>query len=406
MHILLMGQHYAPEDVSGAALATELAIDLAKRGHQVDFVTCAPNYPHGRVFPGYRNRLCQTERLGGVRVVRTWSYISPRKTFWPRTLNYGTFSATALCGGIWAGRPDVIMSYSPPLPLGLSAWLLRCLWRVPWVLRVEDLYPDAAVAAGVLRNQAAIRFFFRLERFLYRQATHVSLISEGFRQNLLEKKVAPEKLSVTPVWADPGEIRPLQKQNGFRAQHGLGGQFVVMYAGNLGHNSALEDVLLAAERLQSEMQLRFVIVGEGVKKAELQRLAEQKALKNVSFLPFQPRESLPETLAAADVSLVTLAPHSPNTSLPSKTFAIMASGRPILAVTPESSEVARLVRETDCGINVAPEMPALLAETLLSLSRQQARLVEMGQKGRRRLETDFSRERCVDLYEKMLAAQI
>jgi colanic acid biosynthesis glycosyl transferase WcaI len=403
MRILFMAQHYAPEEVSGAALATELAMDLVKRGHRVEFVTCAPNYPLGRVFPGYRNRLCQTERLDGVRVVRTWSYISPRKTFWPRILNYGTFSATALYGGLRAGKPDVIMSYSPPLPLGLAAWLLSCLWRVPWVLRVEDLYPDAAIAGGVLRNRAAIKFLFALERFLYVQATHISLICEGFRRNLLEKRVPAEKLSVTPVWADPGAIRPLARQNSFRAEHGLDGHFVVMYAGNLGHNSCLEDVLMAAGRLRGETQIRFVIVGEGVKKDRLQRLAQQEALGNVFFLPFQPREALPEMLAAADVSLVTLSRNSSNTSLPSKTFSIMASGRPVVSVTPEDSEIARLVQETDCGINVSPETPDLLAETILALQRDSARLTEMGQNGRRRLETEFSRQQCVNMYEEMLS---
>ncbi len=123
----------------------------------------------------------------GVHVVRTWSYISPNKGFWSRIWNYATFSASALYGALLAGRPQIMMSYSPPLPLGVTAGLLSWLWNVPWVLRVEDLYPDAAVATGVLRNRLAISFFFRLEKFLYDKATHVSLISDGFRQNLLKR---------------------------------------------------------------------------------------------------------------------------------------------------------------------------------------------------------------------------
>lgn len=402
MHLLLMAQHYAPEEISGAVLATELATDLAERGHQVSFVTCFPNYPQGQVFPGYTNRLYQLEQLDGVRVIRTWSYISPHKSFWPRILNYGTFSVTALYGGLLAGRPDVIFSYSPPLPLGLSAWLLSRHWRVPWILRVEDLYPDAAVAAGVLQNSAAIRFFTSLERFLYRQATHISVISESFRQNLLAKGILAEKLSATPVWADPEAIRPLPKENGFRRQHGLNGHFVVMYSGNLGHNSALEDVLGAAGQLRQHPDVRFVIIGEGVKRAALQDMARRKELDNVMFLPFQPREALAEMLAAADVGLVTLNRDAANTSLPSKTFAIMASGRPILAVTPAESEIARLVQETGCGRNVLPDRPELLAKTILALQQEPANLAAVGQKGRQQLETRFSRERCVDLFETTL----
>ncbi|MBK7917807.1 MAG: hypothetical protein IPJ94_16395 [Chloroflexi bacterium] len=153
------GTTFRPEEVSGAILATELAVDLVARGHIVSFVTCAPNHPQGKIFPGYTNSLLAREIWQGVQLVRTWSYISPPTGFWRRIFNYGTFSTTAFYGGLVAGRPDVIFSYSPPLPLGVAAWALSRLWRVPWVLRVEDLYPDAAVAAGVLQNQRAIRFF-------------------------------------------------------------------------------------------------------------------------------------------------------------------------------------------------------------------------------------------------------
>ncbi len=402
MRILLMAQCYAPEDVSAAVLLTELATDLARRGHQVTFVTGAPNYPYGRVYPGYHNRLYQVESLDGVKVVRTWSYISPHKTFWRRLLHYGTYSATAFYGSLLAGKPEIIVNFSPPLPLGMSAWLLSRLWRVPWVLQVEDLYPDAAIATGVLQNRTAITFFSAMERFLYRRATHISLLSEGFRQNLLGKGVPREKISVIPVWADPDVVRPLPKENAFRAQHGLTGKFVVMYAGNLGITSCLEDVAAAAEFLQGQQDVRFVIIGEGVKKTALEDMAKSKGLENVLFLPFQPREVFAEMLAAADVSLVTLNRDSSKTSLPSKTFNIMASGRPILAITPPDSEIAQLVQEADCGLNSPPQQPKLLAETILKLMCQSDRLLAYGQNGRLQLESKFARARCVEMYERML----
>lgn len=402
MKILFMGQHYAPEDVSGAVLATELAIDLAKRGHEVTIVTCFPNYPEGRVFPGYKLHLYQKEILDGVQVVRTWSYICPRKTFWRRILNYGTFSAVAFFGGLLVDRPDVVVSFSPPLPLGVSAWLLSRLWRVPWVLRVEDLYPEVAVAAGVLHSHSVIAFLSALERFLYQQATHISLISEGFRRNLLGKGISAQKLSVIPVWADPDVVRPLPKENCFRRDHGLEGRFVVMYAGNIGHTSALEDVIVAAEILRDQPDVRFVIVGEGIKKQALADLVEHKGLENVLFLPFQPRTVFAEMLAAADIGLVTLSPGFSSTSLPSKTFNIMASGRPIVAITPLDSEIAQLVQEADCGVPVPPDHPERLAEVLLELKDDTSRLTDMGRNGRLQLESRFSRRRCVDLYEKTL----
>lgn len=410
MKILLLAQHYAPEDVSGAVLATELATDLANQGHAVSFVTCAPNYPQGQVFPGYRNRFLQSETVEGVWVVRTWSYISTAKSFWKRLMNYGTWSATAFWGGLWSGKPDVIFSYSPPLPLGVSVWLLSRLWRVPWVLRIEDLYPDAAIATGVMRNSAAIHFFGWLERFLYRRADHISLISESFQRNLLAKGVAPGKLSVTPVWADPDVVRPLPKDNSFRREHGLSDVFVVMYAGGLGHTSALEDVLDTAALLQnmpdpdpSTPPVRFVIIGEGVKKEALIQDARQRGLDNVLFLPFQPRERFPEMLAAADASLVTLNAQSSNFSLPSKTFNIMASARPILAITPPDSEIAALVAAGQCGVNLSLGQPHQVAAMIRYWQTDHPRLQQMGQNGRSLLESQFSRNRCIASFSQLLA---
>lgn len=402
MHIMFMAQCYAPEDVSAAVLISELATDLVKRGHKVTLVTGAPNYPYGCIFPGYRNRIYHVERLDGVRVIRTWSYISPCKTFWPRIFHYGTYSVTAFYGAFLAGKPDVLINFSPPLPLGLSAWLLSRLWRVPWVLQLEDLYPEAAVAAGVLRNRSAIAFFSAMERFLYQRATHISLISESFRRNLLNKGVSPDKITQIPVWADPDLVCPLPKENTFRTQHKLGGKFVVMYAGNLGLTSCLEDVLCAAEQLREYPEVCFVFIGDGVRKPALEKMTWSRGLKNVVFLPYQPREVFPEMMASADLGLVTLNRNSYLTSLPSKTFNIMASARPILAVTPPEGEVAHLIKEVECGVIIPPEHPELLAEAILKLKQQDKRLTEMGQNGRAQLETRFSRAHCVEKYEHML----
>jgi len=403
MKILFMAQCYAPENVSAAVLITELAVDLAKRGHQVTIVTGAPNYPQGKVFEGYRNSLFTAETLDGVRVIRTWSYISPSKKTPPRLLHYGTYSATAFYGGLFAGRPDVIVSYSPPLPLGLSAWLLSRIFRVPWVLQIEDLFPDAAVAAGVMTNKKIISFFHGIERFLYRHAQRISVISRNFRQNLLAKGIRNSKIKLIPVWADPELVRPMKKQNSFRRQYLLDDKFIVMYAGNIGLTSCLEDVLQAAEILQSNKDVQFVIVGEGVKKDALEAQAQARQLSNILFLPFQPRESFPEMLAAADLGLVTLNAGAALSSLPSKIFNVMASARPILAVTPPGSEVMQIVEEAGCGWNVPPQSPEKLAEIIIQLKEQETLLAQAGQNGRICLEKFYSRNHCVDEHEKMLS---
>ena len=404
MRILFMAQCYAPEDISAAVLITELATDLAKRGHCTTVITGAPNYPQGRVFKGYRNSLYKVENLDGVRVIRTWSYISPSKRSWARLLHYGTYSMTAFYGGLFGGRPDVIVSYSPPLPLGFSAWLLSLIYRVPWVLQLEDLYPDAAIAAGVLTNKEIIKFFLGMEKFFYRNSQRISVISKNFRQVLLKKSVRDSKIEIIPIWADPNKVRPMEKQNAFRCEHGLNDKFVVMYAGNIGITSCLEDILHAAEILREQNDIQFVIVGEGVKKESLEAEMQAKQLTNILFLPYQPREMFPEMLAAADLSLVTLNAGAALSSLPSKIFNVMASARPILAVTPPGSEIMQIIEEAGCGWNVPPESPEKLAEAILLLRGREPELIQMGQNGRACLEKNYSRKQCVDAYEKMLIA--
>jgi colanic acid biosynthesis glycosyl transferase WcaI len=402
LRIMIMAQNYAPDEVSSAVLLTELAIDLVKKGHAVTVITAPPSYPYGRVFPGYRNFLYYVEWMDDVRVVRTWSYLSPLKTFWRRLLNQGFCSFMAFFGGLLAGKPDILVIDSPPQPLGLSAWALSILWRVPWVLHIEDIFPESAVSMGVLRNRTAIAFFSAIERFLYRKATHISLISEGFRRNLLGKGAAPEKITVIPVWVDPDIVRPMPRENAFREKHGLNGYFVVMYAGNLGLTSCVEDILPSAELLLNEPNVRFVIIGERVKCTDLDAAVRSKNLTNVLFLPYQPREIFAEMMAAADVGIVTLNHNSSITSLSSKTFNIMASARPILAITPQRSEIAEIVRDADCGINVPPDQPVLLAETILKMMQQPAQMIRMGKNGRSQLENRFARSHCVTAYEQML----
>ncbi len=403
MHFLVMAQCYAPEDVSAAVLITELATDLVRRGHQVSVITGAPNYPQGRVFDGYRNRLYQAEMLNGVQVIRTWSYISPSKKLLARLLHYGTYSATAFYGGLAAGRPDVLVSFSPPLPLGLSAWLLSRLWRIPWVLQLEDLYPDAAIAAGVMKNRKVISFFLRMENFLYQKSHRISVITEGFRQTLLVKHVPDSKIDVIPVWADPDEVRPMPRNNNFRRAHDIADKFVVMYAGNIGLTSCIEDVVQAAEILRERTDIQFMIIGEGIKKQALEAAVRDKQLSNIRILPYQPREILSEMLAAADILLVTLNAGSALSSMPSKVFSAMASARPILAVAPTQSELALIVAEAGCGWAVPPGEHLELANTVAQLSSlEHELLVHMGRSGRIYLERNYSRQHCVDAYEKML----
>lgn len=401
MHILLVSQYFWPESVGASVWIYQLVTDLVDKGHQVTVLTAFPNYPKRIIFDGYKGKVFMREQAGCVEVIRTYIYASPSEALWSRALNFGSFCASAALGGLIAPRPDVIYCIMPPLPLGVSAEFLGFIKRTPVVVNVQDIYPDIAIALGFLKNRWLISFFRWMERFIYRHAEAIVVISEGFKENLLRKGVPSPKVHVVPNWADPDSIRPGPKDNPFRRHLGLGDQFALIYAGNLSHNSNLEPVIDAAELLREEPFV-FVIVGDGVRKPVLERKVQEKSLTNVLFLPFQPLEVYPQVLTAADMNLVTLNTQAAMASVPSKVFKIMASGTPVLAITVEGNELHRLVTEADCGLCVPPDDPLALAEAIRYAATHPDKLKCMGANGRRYLEEHFSRQRCVKQIETIL----
>ncbi|MGQ9581864.1 MAG: glycosyltransferase family 4 protein [Armatimonadota bacterium] len=403
MRILLVTQYFKPESVGAPIWIHQLAVDLVSMGHRVTVLTAFPNYPTRIVFEGYRGKVYLREQLDGVDVIRTYIYASPNEALWFRALNFGSFCASATLGGLAASKPDVIYCIMPPLPLGLSAEFLGFVKRAPVVVNIQDVYPDIAIALGFLRNRLAIRFFQWMERLIYYHAAAVVVISDGFKENLLGKGVPAQKVHVVPNWADPDFIRPGSRENAFRRRLGVGEQFTLIYSGNLSHNSNVEPVIEAAEVLQNE-PFAFVIVGDGVRKTDLERKAREKQLKNVWFFPFQPLEDYPQVLTAADMNLVTLNTQAAMASVPSKVFKMMASGRPILAITTNGNEVHRLISQANCGLCVPPDDPASLAEALRYAAAHPDEMARMGANGRRYMEEHYSRQKCIAQIEAVLKA--
>jgi colanic acid biosynthesis glycosyl transferase WcaI len=401
MHILVITQYFKPESIGSPIWIHQLAVDLAHMGHRLTVLTGFPNYPQRVIFDGYRGKIFMRERIDGIDVFRTYIYASPNEAIWSRALNFGSFCASAALGGLVVPKPDVIYCIMPPLPLGLSAEFLGLFHRAPVVLNIQDIYPDIAIALGFLRRRPVIRFFQAMERFIYRWAAAIIVISEGFKENLASKGVNPYKIYVVPNWADPDFIRPAPKENSFRRQLGVGDRFTLIYSGNLGHISNLEPVIGAAELLRDQ-PFAFVIVGDGACKAQLERRVQEKRLNNVLLLPFQPLDIYPQVLTAADMGLVTLRTQAAMASVPSKIFKIMASGRPVLAITVQGNEVHRLISEAKCGLCVPPDDPVALAEALRYAAAHRDELERMGENGRRYLETHFSRRKCVAQIEEIL----
>ena len=402
MRVLILHMRFHPDLTGTGPLVTDLATDLVAMGDEVTVVTSMPHYGRKDVSPEYLGRLLHRSNFHGVDVWRTSVYVPPNPSGFHRGINYLSYTFMSVLAGVLSGRHDVILCVNPPITVGVSGWVVSLARRTPMVFNVQDIWPDCLVIIGQVRNRLLIRTFQHLEKLIYRVSARVTVLSEGMKQNLMSKGVSEDKVVIIPNWANVDHIRPVPRENSFRTAHDLNERFVVMFAGNLGYIAVLNTVLDAAKLLQHDSHILFLIVGEGNAKAGLVERAETLRLTNVRFLPTQPKEVLSEMLGAADVSLVTLNRHLGQLNVPSKTYSIMASARPVLAAVPEDSEIIRLVQEADCGVWVPPEDPESLAQAIQRLSQQPELLQGYGANGRRYVVEHFDRQKLTTRYYELL----
>jgi colanic acid biosynthesis glycosyl transferase WcaI len=402
MRVLIYSYNYYPEPIGIAPLMTELAEGLVRLGHEVRVVTGMPNYPQRQIYEGYRDKFYCTETRNGVLIQRSFIWVKPKPTLLDRLLLDGSFMVSSFFQALRGWRPDVILLTVPPLPVSLPAALLGTLYGCPIVLNVQDILPEAAVHVGLLKNKTMIRVMEGLERFSYRTAHTVSVIAEGFVDNLVQKGVPPQKITCIPNWVDTQFIRPMDKtKNAFRAAHGLDNKFVVMYSGNIALTQGLETVVETAVRLQNHPEIAFVIVGEPKAIAKLQEYCNACGATNVHLLPFQPREKLSEMLAAADVGLIVQKHNVVSFNMPSKTQVLLASGRAIVASVPSTGSAAKAVEKSRGGIVVPPENPEALASCLLDLYKNPELVEKLGYQGRQFAIERYSFEQALSQYENL-----
>jgi colanic acid biosynthesis glycosyl transferase WcaI len=403
LHILLVTSAYAPERTGTAPLNTELCEYLAARGHRISVATSFPHYPKWKVFPAYRGKLWQQETLNGVTIFRSYAYIPSRRKTMRRILHDTSVGLFSGLRGLAIGQVDLVLAVSPPLQVGLAGCFLAWLKGTPLLLDLHDLVPDLAIAVGMLRNPLAIKMARLLEKFIYNRSDRILIISEGFVPSLTGKGVMKSKISFLPLWVDSKLITPGIRNGCFRKTQNIGeAQTVVLYTGNMGAKQNLENVLEAADRLRTYQDVLFLFVGDGSEKKRLQQYAHDKALSNVRFLPLlpsQPRELLPEMLAAADVLVLNQSGHIIDMVIPSKLFTYMAAGRPIVAAVNQSSQAAACIRRAGSGIAVEPENPTALAEAIFQLKEDRELGERLGRQGRLFVEEHSARDRIFNMYE-------
>ncbi len=367
MHTLL----FAPDGVSTAVLMTELALELRDLGHEVVVLTATPHY---NVEPEARSRQPLSRRWKGLLYqsccdgIPVYHAAIPTKghRVWTRLIDYARFHVVSLMAVLTViGRYDVVLAPSPPLTIGLVAVVMGRLRRVPVVYNVQEIYPDAAVSLGLLRNRFLIRLLESIERFIYARSQVVVVISEWFRRRLLEKGVADETLRVIPNFVDTDFMQPGARHNDFSAGLGLDDRFVVLYAGNIGLTQGFETILSVAKQLTSIRDLHFLIIGSGTREAWLKEQLVRENLHHVTLLPYQPRSLVPQLYASSDVCLVPLKQGTARETFPSKVYTIMAAGRPVIVSADPDSELAWVVGEAKCGVAVPPDDPDALAGAIL-----------------------------------------
>ena len=403
MRILVLILQYPPDVNTSGVLMGQLCEGLAARGHQVSVLTTFPHYEKFRVWDEYRGKLLDSDLRNGVEITRTCVYANGRKqNMLNRLLSYLSFNVLATVAGSTSRQDyDVILCSNGSFFSGVAATVIGRVKGAPFVYNVQDLYPETPVQSGQISNKLVIGALERIERFMYARAAQVSVIAPAFRANLLDKGVPADKVTTIPNFVDVDFIRPFPKTNSFSREHALTEKFVVTHAGNLGYVYDFDALLDVAYRVQAEADIQFLIVGDGVERARLHERARALGLRNVRFLPFQPRQTLPLLRAASDVQVALYRRGSARFSMPSKVYEIMASCRPVLASADAGSDLHQLVTGVRCGICVEPHNPEKLAAALLALYRDPALRTRMGQRGRDEAVRAYSRDAIVTQYEEL-----
>jgi glycosyltransferase involved in cell wall biosynthesis len=392
MHILIIHQAFASLDEPGGTRHYEFARLLTARGYQVTVIASPVSYITGEKTVARNMSALIDGTQGSLTILRASVYAAHHKSFLHRVLAFFSFMVSSFWIGLRVKNVDVLWGTSPPIFQGATAWALARLKGARFLFEVRDLWPQFAIAVGVLTNPLLIRATEWLERFLYRQADLVLVNSPGFTTHVRDR--GAKQVELVPNGADPSMFDPLDDGREFRRVNRLEDKFVVLYAGAHGMSNDLGVVLDCATLLE-DRNVQLVFVGDGKEKPALQQRAAELQLENVTFLPSVPKSEMPDVLAAADACIGILKPlNEYKTTYPNKVFDYMAAGRPIVLAI--DGVIREVVNAAGCGVFAAPGNPRALAEAICSLAKDPPQSRQMGLKGRKYLEENFSREKVAE----------
>lgn len=373
--LLIVTQHFYPEVAATAQLMTDLAIDLADKGIDVTVIAARPYY-----LTSEHKEIPPQEVFHSIKIIRVFTTRFNLGKIIGRIPNWLSFHISSLIRSILLTKNDIVLTLTIPPYIAFVGMILQRLKGSKFIFGIQDIYPDVAAELGLIKSRILVKLLSGLTRWNYRSADRIVAIGEYMREEIIRHGIKPEKIAVIHNWADSDELYPIRKEeNPFVKKLGLEGKFIVSYSGNFGIVHDFNPVRKAVRSLESEKDIIFLFIGDGTEKNDLERFVAGHNLKNVVFLPFQPRENILNSLNACDVSIVSIKRGMEGKLVPSKLYGSLAVGRPVIGICSQDSEVAAIIEDNRCGLVDADDN---LADKILRLYYDKNLREEMGRNGR------------------------
>ncbi len=374
MHILFLSDNFAPEVNAPASRTFEHCREWVKAGHKVTVITCAPNFPNGRVYEGYRNSLWQSEQMDGIAVIRVWSYITRNEGFAKRILDYLSFMITSTIAALFVRNVDVIVATSPQFFTTCAAYVVSIFKRRPWIFELRDIWPESIRAVGAMNKERLLDLFEALELFLYKKASAIVSVTHAFKQNLIDRGIDGAKIFVVTNGVDISRFSPQPKDEALLSELGLADRFVAGYIGTHGMAHGLDTLIDAAILLSKNgdaNRIHILMLGDGAHRIRLEARARAEGLTNISFLDSVGKDQVTRYWSLLDVSIIHLKKNDLfKTVIPSKLFECMGMGLPVLHGV--EGESAAIVTRHEFGFLFEPGNHVELVARLTQLSRNPA----------------------------------
>lgn len=390
MKLLFLTDNFPPEVNAPANRTYEHCKEWVQQGVEVTVITCAPNFPKGKVYEGYKNKWKQTETIDGIKVIRVWSYISANEGFAKRILDYISYSITSFWAGLFI-KTDVIVATSPQFFTALSGRWLSFFKRKPWIMEVRDLWPESIVAVGAMKKNKAILFFEWLEKRLYKNADRIVVVTDTFKEKISQKGINPNKISVHKNGANMDLFQAQEKDQALLKELDLENKTVFAYIGTHGMAHGLDFILNSIQELQqTHPNLHFLFIGDGAERSNLLQLNEKLGLKNTTFLASVSKNEVVRYLSIMDVALVNLRKSDTfKTVIPSKIFEAAAMHKPILLGL--EGETKGIIEQYNAGLCFEPENKTDFIEKIEQIIDEAH--YKNYQQGCQQLATAFDRKR-------------